>query len=172
ADQRVGVGILARGAGGGEERADPQAVHPTPERWSVDAVAVPEEIARRRILWEGVDDLLCGPRGSGVCGDVQVDDAASVVRQDYAHEQHLERGGRHGEEVGGHEVAGMVPQERTPGGRWRVALPDPVLGDRGRRDLDAELPQLAIDARRPPEWIGPADLPDQRPDVWIDRGSS
>src|SRR5215813_4326471 len=78
----------------------------------------------------------------------------------------------HGEEVGGHEVAGMVPQERTPGGRWRVALPDPVLGDRGRRDLDAELPQLAIDAGRPPEWIGPADLPDQRPDVWIDRGSS
>jgi hypothetical protein len=52
-------------SGSGEYLADPQAVHPTPERWSVDAVAVPEEIARRRILWEGVDDLLCGPRGSG-----------------------------------------------------------------------------------------------------------
>ena len=101
-----------------------------------------------------------------------LDDAASVVRQDDAHEQHLERGGRHGEEVSGNEAAGVVPQERTPGGRWRVALPDPVLGDRDRRDLDAELPQLAIDARRPPEWIGPADLPDERLDVWIDRGAS
>src|SRR5262245_41966468 len=84
---RSAYGFCQGEPGSGAYLADPPGVHPTPERWSGDAVAVPEEIARRRIFWKGFDDLLCGPRGSGVCGDVQGEDAASVVRQDYAHEQ-------------------------------------------------------------------------------------
>ena len=38
----------------------------------------------------------------------------------------------------------------------------------GLRDLEAELEKLAMDARRAPEWVIQAHLPDERAQVRID----
>ena len=38
---------------------------------------------------------------------------------------------------------------------------EPQLCDRSLTNLDAELQQLAVDARRIPQWIGAVHLPDQ-----------
>src|SRR5258708_18692518 len=43
--------------------------------------------------------------------------------------------------------------------------PRHVLGDRRLRDLDPELEQFAMDARRTPQPIGQAHLPDKAPDL-------
>jgi hypothetical protein len=50
-----------------------------PELPTVNLVAVAEEIGRRRLVREGVHDLLGGPGGGGVLGDVEVDDAPAVT---------------------------------------------------------------------------------------------
>ena len=47
-------------------------------------------------------------------------------------------------------------------------MPFHVLGDSGLRDLEAELEKLAMDARRAPEWVIQAHLPDERAQVRID----
>ena len=47
-----------------------------------------------------------------------------------------------------------------------------VLGDSGLADLDPELQQLAMDARRTPERVGVAHLPDQLTNLAIDRWPS
>jgi hypothetical protein len=62
---------------------DAHAHHAMPKWLTVDAVTVAEEIGRRGVVREGVHDLLGGPGGSRMLGDVEVDDQpASVSRDD------------------------------------------------------------------------------------------
>src|SRR5439155_23844194 len=59
-------------------------------------------------------------------------------------------------------------QESVPSLRGRAASLDHVLRDAGLSDLKAELEQLAIDARRPPQRIVNDHSTDQRPQVCVD----
>ena len=72
------------------------------------------------------------------------------------HQQHVEdaKGGcGDGEKINGHEILGMIIEEGPPGlGRW-LSVPDPILGDRGLGDLDAEHLKLPVQARCTPEGI-------------------
>src|SRR5260370_19147496 len=62
-------------------------------------------------------------------------------------------------------VRRMVTQEGAPSlGRRSTSL-DHVLRDAGLRDLEAELEQLAMDARRTPQLIFRAHPPDQRAQI-------
>ena len=54
------------------------------------------------------------PGRRGMLGDRHVDDPSTVVREDDEHEEQPERDGRHDEEVGGHDLARVVRQERSP----------------------------------------------------------
>ena len=47
-------------------------------------------------------------------GDRHVDDPSTVVREDDEHEQQPERDRRHDEEVGGHDLARVIGEERPP----------------------------------------------------------
>ena len=47
----------------GENLGDADALHPSPELVAVDAVTNPEEVARRRVIGERLDDLLRSPCG-------------------------------------------------------------------------------------------------------------
>jgi len=62
----------------------------------------------------------------------------------------------------------MIAQKRPPALTRRSDVPFHVLGDSGLRDLEAELEKLAMDARRAPEWVIQAHLPDERAQVRID----
>jgi len=53
---------------------------------TVDLVTITQEIGGRGVVRERVHDLLGGPEGGGVLGDVEVDDPAAVVGQDDEHE--------------------------------------------------------------------------------------
>ena len=48
---------------------------------------------------------------------------------------------------------------------WRSRALDHVLRDARLSDLKFELQQLAMNARRSPQWVLDAHLPDQRPQV-------
>src|SRR3954467_13506821 len=62
----------------------------------------------------------------------------------------------------------VIAQKRPPALTRRSDVPFHVLGDSGLRDLEAQLEKLAMDARRAPEWVIQAHLPDERAQVRID----
>jgi len=50
-------------------------------KFTVDCVAVAEEVGRCGIVGEGVHDLLGGPVGGGMLGHVEMDDPSAVVSE-------------------------------------------------------------------------------------------
>ncbi len=68
ADHAFDEGILPGRTGRRENLGDEHALHPSPKLAAVDAVAIAEEITRRRVIGERFDDLLRGPGGGGGIG--------------------------------------------------------------------------------------------------------
>ena len=66
ADEPFREGILPGARGRRQDFTDPHAPHSLPERGPVDAVAVAEKIGRRRVVREGVHDLLGRPGRGGM----------------------------------------------------------------------------------------------------------
>src|SRR5438270_6729257 len=83
----------------GENLGDADALHPSPELVTVDAVTIPEEVARRRVIGERLDDLLRSPCGRRRIGYVEVHDLAAMMLQDHEHVEHAKGRRRHHEEV-------------------------------------------------------------------------
>ena len=111
---------------------------------------------RRRVVREGVHNLLSGPVGGGVLGHVEVDNAPAMVSEHDEDEQDAQAGGGHGKETDGDQVSGMVGEERPPGLRRCGPPPRHQPGDGALGHVDAELEELAMDARRAPEGVGVA----------------
>jgi len=86
-----------------------------PERGTVGGVTTAQEIGRRGVVREGVHDLLCGPVGRGVLGDVEVDHTPALVGEHDEDNEHPQARGGHREEIEGDEVPDMVGEERAPG---------------------------------------------------------
>jgi hypothetical protein len=69
------------------------------------------------------------------------------------HVEDPEGRGRNDEEFDGDEVGEVVLEERPPGLRGRLLATRHESGNGALRDLEAELEQLAVNARRAPERI-------------------
>ena len=77
-------------------------------------IAVVQQEPRRLVLGKGVAELLRRPCGRGMFGDGDVDDPSPLVREDDEHEQQPIGDRWHNEEIGSHDLADMVGQERSP----------------------------------------------------------
>jgi len=64
-------------------------------------VAIMEAESRSLVPWEGVAQLLRGPRRGWMCGDGDVHDASAIVRQNDQDEQELVGRGWDHEEIRG-----------------------------------------------------------------------
>src|SRR5262249_24115318 len=96
--------------------------HAAPERIAVNRVPVSPEPARRRVIREGFNDLLCSPRGGRMVGDREMGDAPAMVREQYEDEEHAARDGRDREEVHRDQRGHVVGEEGAPGlARWVVS---------------------------------------------------
>ncbi len=103
-------------------------------------------------------------------GEVDVHDAAAVVRNQDEHEEHAARQRRDGEEIHRDEGGEVVGEEGPPRlGRWMRQLRQQsrhgALGD-----LNPQLPELAVDARGTPQRIGACHVSEESGDVRIERG--
>ena len=87
----------------------------------IDPVPIPEQVSRRFVPRECLDDLLCRPPGARILGDVEMHDPPSMMEQDDQDEEHLETDRGHDEEVDGDKVFDMALQERPPRRRRRLA---------------------------------------------------
>jgi len=113
-DQTFDIGILPRRPRGDLHLLDAPRLGSVGERDAVDRIAVAEELLRRGVPRERLDKLLGGPLGRGGVGDVDVEDASAVVREDHEDEQHLEQHRGHGEEVHRDERPHVVGEKRPP----------------------------------------------------------
>ena len=118
---------------------DPYALHALPEHVTVDRVAIAEEIGGSRVVGERLHELLGGPRGGGMLGDVEVQDTAAVVGEHDEDEEDAEPSGGHGEEVERDQVSDMIGEERSPRLGGRGAPLREQSGDGAFCHIDAEL---------------------------------
>ena len=91
----------------------------------------------------------------GLCGagHVEVDNAPAMVSEYDEDEQDAQARGGNGEEVEGDHVPGMVGEECPPGLRGLGAPLRHQPGDGALGHVDAELEELAMDARRAPDGV-------------------
>src|SRR5262245_56349511 len=98
-------------------------------------------------------------------GGVEVDHPPAVVGEHDEDEEDAEARSGHGEEADGDQVADVVGEKRLPGLRG-LGLPlRHKAGDGALGDVDAELQDLAMDARDAPEGIRRGYLPDKGGDL-------
>ena len=166
ADHPLGERVLPGGAWCRKNLSDAHALHPSPKLATVDAISIAEEVAWRRIVGKGFDNLLRRPSGSGRVRDVEVYDSSAMVQQDHEHVEDSECHSRHDEEVDGDKIGDVIFEEGPPGlrGRFRTARPT----NRALRDVETELEELAMNARRTPEGIGEDHGADELGDLQID----
>src|SRR5947199_8853979 len=122
-DQPFGEAVLPRRAWGDGLVADAHGAQSVRDGSAIDAIPIADQVARRLSPRECFGDLACDP---------------------------VEANARNNEQVHGGDVRRMVTQEGGPAlGRRSTSL-DHVLRDARLSDLEAELEQLAMNARRTP----------------------
>src|SRR2546425_437987 len=137
ADDALGEGILPGRSRGDEDLAHRQALHPSYEHVAVDGVPIAEQILRRCLFREALDQLVGGPGGGGVVGDVDLDDFSPVVAKDQESEEQVEGEGWDDEEIDGDNVANMRLKEGAPRRGWPRREAPHVLGNGEPGDLIA-----------------------------------
>ena len=129
---------------------------------TIDSVAIAQQISWGGVGGEGLHDLVCGPGGGGMLGHIEMEDAPAAMSEDHEDKEHTERGRWNGEEVDRHESAEVIVQEGAPGLGWGLALPfRHQCGHGALAYVDAELEQLAMNARRAPQGVGLGHLADE-----------
>jgi hypothetical protein len=171
-DQALGEGIVPRAVRCREDFGNPHALHSVAKLLAKHPVTIAQEIGRPRLVREGVHDLLGRPGRGGVLGDVKVDDPPAMVSEHDENEEDAQAGGGHGEEVDRHQVPDMVGEERPPGLRRSRTTLRHEAGDGALGDVDAELQELAMDARGAPQGIRRGHLPDEGGDLGADGGAA
>jgi len=88
-------------------------------------------------------------------GDRHVHDSSTVVREDDEDEEQPERDGRHDEEVGGHDLAGVIGQKRAPALRRSTQMPSHALRHGRLTHRDPQRQELAANPRGTPTGDSP-----------------
>lgn len=165
ADDPFDERVLPRRLRGDQDLFDARKRDLAAEGLAVDGVPVSKEKAGfGSVSGKGLDDLLCGPLGGRMAGDVEVKDLPSAVGKDDEADEELEGHGGDDEEVAGRGDGEVVCEVGAPGLGRGLPGTGHVLGDGGLGDFDAELEKLAVDSRSTPEWIGEGHLADDATD--------
>jgi len=153
ADRALGKRVLPGRARGCGNLGDADGLHPSAKLGAIDAVVIAEQIAGRRIIGERLDDLPCGSEGGWETRHTEVHNSAAWMEQDDEHVEHTAGRRRHHEEVDRGEIGDVVLKEGSPSLRKRLRATRHETGNGPLRDVEPELEQLAVDARRAPETI-------------------
>src|SRR5262245_44756958 len=128
-------------------------------------VPVPEQIARYSVPGKGLGDLAREPVLRGIWGDLEMNNpsAVEVEHNQGVEEPKCRRG--NDKHVDRRNVGQVVAQEGPPGRGGDLGTPRHPAPNCGLADLDAELEQFPVDARRTPQRVGPAHPADQITDL-------
>src|SRR5215207_1498294 len=167
-DDAFDVGILPGRAWRGADGCQTERFGGAAERRVEGRVTVVQEESRGGVVREALAKLLAGPRGCRLPRHVEVHDAAPIVGEDDEDEE--DPAGECGdcEEVDRDRGAEMVLKEGAPALRGWPRSARHLPRNRPLRDLEPQLQQFPMDARRAPEWVRDGHLPDQASDVGAD----
>ena len=108
ADHPLHVAILSGTPGCNPHVLDSHSLNSCREMLAVDSIAIANHIAWSAVFRERFNDLLCGPEGRGMVCDIEMEDAATVVRQDDQDIQHTQLNCRNCEEVDRYQLTQMI----------------------------------------------------------------
>ena len=119
---------------------------------------------------EGFPQLLHDPRGSRMASDMEMQDSPPLVLDDEKAVQDLKRQGGHGEEVHRHNGFSMIGQEGPPAFAGIAVAPNAlkIAGYGAFGNVEAELPQFAVNFRRSPVHILRRHPPNESPQLFLD----
>ena len=120
ADDAFAVRILPGRRGCDQDFLDAHVFDALLEVVTVDAIAIADEKTRCFVVRESVDDLLGGPFGVGIRGDVEVNDLPPVMAEHDEDVQDAKRDCRNDEEVAGGDIGNVIGQKRSPSLRRRL----------------------------------------------------
>jgi hypothetical protein len=164
-DQPFGEAVLPRRARGDRLVTDAHGSESARDDSAVDPILITDQVARGLIPRECLRDLTCDPFRGRIRCDVDPDKVSAGQPDDDQDIEQVKADCRNNEQVHGGDVRGVVTQEGAPSLRGRAASLDHVLRDAGLSDLEAELEQFAMDARRSPQRIFRAHPPDQHAEI-------
>ena len=127
---------------------------------AVTSIPIADQITRELLPATGRRQLVGDPFRRRVRCDAKPEDLPSAVPHNQQSVEQSERDGRDHEQIHRGNAIGMIAQERLPALRRRTSPAHHILGNAGLPNVDAELEQFAMNARRTPQRIGDAHLPD------------
>jgi len=109
------VGVLPGRLGRGEDLPDTNSPDDPPALFAVGTIPIPQEVARLgAVPGKGLPDLLGGPSGGRMGGDVEVNDAPTVVGENHETEEKPEGSRGNDEEIAGCRGAKVIPEKGAP----------------------------------------------------------
>jgi len=137
-DDPLGVGALPMRLGHREELPDTDRPDDPPELVAVGAIPIRQQVARLSApSAKGLPDLLGGPRGGRMGGDVEVNDAPAIVGENHEAEEKPEGGGGNDEEIAGGRGAKVIPKPR-------LKRPDGIVSRDNRAGVEARCPRARL----------------------------
>ena len=97
------------------------------EMASIRSVAVPDQVSMHFIERKCLDDLLSRPLPRRMESNVKVEDPATIVAKNNEADEHL-KSCRRNVKKSTATVGDVIIQKGTPALRWRLPMPDHVLG--------------------------------------------
>src|ERR1700730_13292939 len=167
-DQPFGKAILPRRGRCGRPVPDAHGAQSAPDDAAIDPVAIADEVVRSLIPRKRLRYLTCNPFCRRICCDVDPGQVSAVEPDNDEGIEQIETDSWNNEQVHGGDVRRVVTQEGPPSLAGRRPSFDHVLGDARLRDLNPELEQFAVDARRVPKRIFEAHPPDQHAHLRVD----
>ncbi len=132
---------------------DPHVLQLPSNIFAIDSISIPEYILGNSVIRKGLKKLLRGPFCVGMKRDVEVNDAAVLMRENEEDVENAEGDCRDGEEIDRGKLLGVVLQKCSPGLRGWFGMSGHVLSDGCLGDIDTEFEQFAMDTRSAPEGI-------------------
>ena len=105
--------------------------------------------------WKCFPKLLSNPQTIRMLGDVEVENASAIMRDQKETIQHTEPDRRNTEEVHCRNCFTMITKERFPSAAhvWFLGSAPHPARDRSLRQVKSKLQQFAMNTRRTPRWI-------------------
>src|SRR5450432_328622 len=148
-----------QGEAGGRLVPDAHGAQSACDNAAIDPIPIADEVVRSLIPRKRLRYLTCNPFCRRICCDVDPDQVSAVEPDNDEGIEQVETDSWNNEQVHGGDVRRVVTQEGPPSLAGRRPSFDHVLGDARLRDLNPELEQFAVDARRAPKRIFDAHPP-------------
>src|SRR5215510_12903929 len=161
------VRILKRRMGRGDHFVNLHPFYPASKLRAIDRISIPEQVSRRGVIGKCFDDLLCGPWGGRIRGQIEMNDLPAIVQEDNEAVQNAEIDRRDCEKIYGRNLIRMIGKKCFPGLRWRFGAFHSIFRHGLFCDIESEEAHLRLNPRRTPQQVLARDAADQLTNLFV-----